>query len=329
MIDWGKGYASVTRVFRLDPNTWEAAGNLERVFSVSVECDCTDKVPLLQSGSMGVDSSEFTPGYYRIETLATQGSSSERASIATLWFEASEYRNLGGRVEVSCEGRSVLWPASSRHMTKGSFVPAGADGAEIARELLSECLDAPVTAYGSFKLADNLVFSIGSTYLQAAWQLVDAAGWIISVDGDGNVGIMQPPYIPKDISELVLQDVRDKVKTNIPNVYIAMNGDEVSRAENDDPKSKTSTANMPINDILDTTPTMLEGESLDEYAKRKLRESSEAEIERDYVRSFVPGIVPFTPVYDGSWSGFVLRQSLTIGAGITVSETAGGKAWKD
>ncbi len=345
MIDWTRGYTARWRVCRVDPRTWADGDELPGFVGAKVEHTDQGDAPLIDSGSLELvtDGSGFEIGYYRLTMVAEQGGATERADIATLWCEASGGSFNAGTDTLDIEGRSVLWPASVALMPRGSYAPMGADGASWAAARLREVLAAPVELNGGFTLSSWVVFDDGTSVLEAAWAVLRAGGYTIRIDGDGTVRIGPMPTEPA----LVLDEARSRLLapsvahsidwSSVPNRYVAIEGTRLAMVINDDPESPTSTASRGYRrDALDTSPSRVNGESLEAYAARKLEEASTVLDVRTYSREWWPG-VQCGDIVRGSIATVgmdgdlrVTKQSVECGMGAQVTEEAGMEvvAWR-
>ena len=335
MTDWLGGYAATWEVRRVNPDTWEDAGILENVLSVSVERSCDGKAPTLESGTMTIDAPSIEPTWYRVSMIAEQNGK-ERVPIATLLFERASSHIERGNVELECTGRSVLQPVADIKMVTGKFAPEGVNGAEYAAQLVRACTPAPVIVDGSFTLVNDIVFNPGCKYLDAVWQLLDAANWCMQIFGDGTIRICAKPSEPalelsKANAGLLVPGVDDDYNTvDIPNRYYAIDDDKMAIAVNEDPDSEVS---YPSRgrwvDEYDTAPVLVDGESLEMYAIRKLAEASTVVRKYSYTREWWPDVVPYSLVSaylpsDGVQGDLrVISQSIECGLGAKVSEVAG------
>lgn len=338
-MDFSKGYSASFTLHRVDPSTWGRGPAYAKVVSASVECDATDECPLVQAGSCEVTldvADSFEEGYYRIEMTADQDGSVERHAVATLLMASGESALDRSSQTAKVTGHSVLKPAADRLMLTGTYAPKGCDGAQYAASLLRECIQAPVSASGSFTLDEHAVFGAGVSYLQAAWTVLKAADWCMRIMGDGSVEIC-----PKPSEAAFVLDVEGRHNivpgaemsydlSEVPNRYFAVDGDDVGVAINDLDGSRTSvSARGRYVDCIDDSPVKVDGETMTNYAKRKLEEMSTVTREWTYTREYVPDLVPFdlvagsVPEFGMSGAFRVLKQSMSIGKGVTVSETLG------
>lgn len=340
MIDWSAGYSSSWRLFRVDPATWADAEQVGGVTSVRVERDGSGDAPTIERGSLSFDvgvGERIATGYYRLALTATQGGATERVDVATLLCESGTGTADRGVVPMDVTGRSVLHPASTEHLTAGSYAPMGYDGARYAAELLRGSINAPVrVAEGaSFTLDQHVVMDAGCSVLAAAWLVLRAGGRVLSIDGRGEVTVLPMPDEPA----LTLDSAKARLMhagvtqgvdlSGVPNRYVAVDGTLVATATNDDPTSETSTvARGFVSDVVDRSPKRVNGETLDAYARRRLAELSTVTEVREYSREWWPDVAPFSIVrgslasvgLDGDMR--VMRQSLTCGNGIVVEESA-------
>jgi hypothetical protein len=329
-MDFSRSYSATWRVFRVNRKTWADAEQLTKVDSVSLSR--TADGSLLESGGMSL-TGEFESDYYRIVMTAEQGGDVERVDVATLLFEVNGGKIDYGSVLSDVDGYSVLRPADTTAVVTGEYAPAGVDGAQYVAELLSGAINAPVEVEGGFTLNDHLVFEVGASVLEAAWTVLNAGNYILQVDGRGVVHVMPKPTEPsliinsKTISLLqngisFTTDIGD-----IPNRYIVIDDNTVAVAVNDDSDSEVSTVRRGYCvDIVDTSPTLIDGETHAEYANKMLERSSILEDERTYKREYAPDVYPYS-IVKGSINGLdgeyrVKSQTITCNKGITVSEKA-------
>ena len=337
-IDFSRAYKSTLSLRSVDPQTWTSGSPIEGLVSASVERDCTDEYPLLETGSVEVDMGvwdSFPEGWYRIEMLAEQGGLVERHAIATLLMSSTQ-SSIDRRLQTAkVEGRSVLKPASDRLMLVGTYAPKGCDGALYAAGLLRECTPAPVVVSGSFTLDEHAVFGAGISYLQAAWTVLKAADWCMRILGDGTIEVC-----PKPTEAKMELDARGRALmipgadksadlSDVPNRYFAVDGDEVGQAVNDQGTETSIQARGRYVDYIDESPVKVNGETMTAYARRKLQEMSTVTTEFSYTRDYAPDVTCFD-VMAGRVDEFgmegafrVLKQSLTCSRGVTVSETLG------
>lgn len=336
MIDWTRSYSCEWRVFRVDPDTWADGARLEGVDSLEVQSDATGDVPLLDAGGMTVSGDVPPQGYYRIALTARQDGAIERADVATLLFEATGYEVGRGTASVELTGRSTLWPAQARLLTGGEYAPAGTDGAAWAAALLRSCCHAPVeVADGAgFALRDPVWGEAGASVLSHVWDVVRAGGRTLRVMGDGTIVVAPLPTAPAldlggDFAAIIDPTARVALDVSeVPNRVTAIDGAQVAVATNEDAESPVSHQSRGYwYDVVETSPTPAEGETLGAYAARRLRELSVVSDEREWVRGYVPGVrvgdlvrVAMGGALDGTYR--IRTMGYDLGRGVTVTERA-------
>lgn len=333
-MEWTGGYSAEWTVFRVNRDTWEDDGVLEGVTSVSIDRSRDEDAPLLETGSMTVMADSLDEGWYRVCMTSTQ-QGRERWPMATLLFERSSARFEHGARELTCTGRSALYPASQVKLAYGTYAPAGCDGAAYAAQLIADCSPAPVRVEGGFTLVDDVVFDIGASYLEAAWLVLDAAGWCMQVTERGEVVVRAKPTEPalelnRANAGLLVPGVDDDWSIEqVPNRYYAVDDDRTAMATNEDEASAVSyQARGRWVDVVDTSPTLVDGESLEMYAARKLQEATVVTRTYGYTREYWPACTVFDVVRaslaDNGLEGDlrVKTQRLECGKGVTVTEEA-------
>lgn len=341
-IDWTKSYASKWRVMRVNEMTWADEEILNGVDSISISRDCTDDVPLLETASLEVSQevgASLPFAFYRVEMIVSQNGSENLEVLGTFLFGKTDKTTDKNRDVLSLNGQSVLWPASKRYMNDGDYAPKGSDGVEYCVKLLRKSLPfgVDISSEGGFTLSDHVVFDHSSTYLDAIWYILDAAGWCIKLDGYGNITIRESPTEASLILDqthacILFPEINENQDTtDIPNVYKVINGNETVEIVNNLETSETSTAKKLgiVIEAIDDNPSLINGESLEMYAQRQLQNNSTIVINKKYEREYWPDVRPFD-IVTGSIEGAglvgnmrVLQQTLTCGKGIKISETAG------
>ena len=314
----------------MNKDTWADDEQITKVDSVSITRTADGR--LLESGSMEA-TGDFATGYYRIVMTANQGGTLERVDVATMLFDATGGDVNYGRTAHDIDGFSGLYPASTTAVTLGEYAPAGEDGVRYAADLLASAINAPVETEGSFTLNDHVVHELGSSVLDAVWSVLDAGGYIMQIDGRGVVHIIPKPTEPT----LTINNSSIRMLTNgisfssdmseIPNRYVVIEDDNVIIASNDDPESVVSTVSRGyFVDVVDTSPTPVNGKTMLEYANDRLKELSIMKDERTYVREYAPDVYIYSLVR-ASITGLqgdlrVTSQSINCKNGITVQERA-------
>ena len=333
MADFSKSFGFELQVYEVDPVTW-ADNRLVGGFTSASVSRTTGR--MLESGSFKADMAlgeQFGEGYYRLVMRVRQGGL-ERYDLSTLYCTSISGSVDHGVDEVSIEGVSVLYPAQNKVMEIGSYVPKGADGAAYVRRILSESIHAPVTAAGSFELADDFVFDIGAKVLDCAWDVLESAKWCMQIDGKGRVTIMPVPTRSKlTISESVTMAgiSYEQAVADVPNRYIAFDGTTLGQCVNEDPESVVSTVSRRfVKDFdggVDTSPALIAGETIDAYCRRKLRELSSVTQQITSTCEYHDGILPFSMVTvrtqpdNEMHDVMVSSQEITCDQDVSIGET--------
>lgn len=338
MVDLTGSYNSTWRLMSVDPDTWESVDGISGVTDITITK--SDKGNG-ESASLKLDQNvRESPycGWARVEAVIRSGTTTDIAPISTLYLMAEDgkFENLGAGRNVS--GFSVLWPASKRKLRSGAYAPKGADGAAWVADLLSTCISAPIRIEGSFLLSDHIVFKGGTTYLDAATTVLDAAGWRLRVNGHGDVTICERQTEPS--FEVTPSNVCDGISftsadAETTNTYYVSDGREEAVAVNDDPASVTSTVSTGIIiEEVDLSPKRVNGESLQGYADRKLLEARLKSTKaytwtRDYAQDIVPSdlIRAEIEVYGICEELRVKSQVIRCSDGLTLQETTVSEGW--
>ena len=324
MAEWGRGYTSKICIARIDTRTWTASTDLIPVDSLSINRNCTDDVPLLVSATLTM-SGELSTGWYEVVLIAND---TEKVPLGCFLFEVVKRDLDYNSVVVEAKGSSVLRPANSTKIQIGEYAAVGSDGAEVAAQFLKRSVLAPVKVDGGFTVDRNVVFGVGMSCLEAAWLLLDAGGFCMQINGDGEIHIKPKPTEPEiDLTQLnadlLLPGVQnDYDLSQVKNRYIAIENGMSAIAENRSNGAASYEARGFWDDVVDTAPIRVNGESLQAYAERKLEEQAAVTESYSYNREFYPGVMPFSVVSYNDHTLVVTSQTLTCEVGVTVAETA-------
>lgn len=338
-IRWSDSYSLTMRVMSVDKNTWANKQELANVTGLSLHRTANDDYPLLESADMQFTSftdDKFENDWYRIEAMFSQGEVVNRLPLATLMFDSYGGTTKWNYVDYDVQGYSVLKPLEERVLRTGDYVPKGEDVSAWISKRIKECTPAPVRIQNSFTLSEPLVFASGTSYLQAVWSALDAKGYILRISGNGLITICKKSENPSLIldsghSVLALPEIAWNADiSSIPNRYYAVSpiDGSIAVAVNTDSKSPTSVqARGRWIDYYDESPKMVDGESIEQYAGRKLQELSNYFERVDIEHEFVPNITVFDriqcnlPNQNVVGMYVVESQEITIGNGITIKES--------
>ena len=335
-MNWTRGFSALYELKKVDPVTWMDMGSFELTGgSISRTDDNLQESAVIQ---MTTDPGEC---WLRVYLNAKQEGSGARIALFT-GLASTPQRDLDGvRENYQATCYSVLKPADDVLAPCGYYVPAGVDGAKIAAQLLGVG-PAPVTcADNSPKLLEPIVAEELDTNLTIARQIVDSIGWRIRIRGDGsisiepaaeNVSLKLDPQ-DNDSVELKITDTQDWYA--VPNCYRVSTGSLYAVARDDDPESPLSTVSRKAarggtGEIWtsESSVSLSDGESLAEYAIRKLKEAQAPARKIVYTRRFFPDVLVGDLVslhypgikIDGKFR--VSRQTVTLGYGAKTQEEA-------
>lgn len=175
-------------VWELDDHL-RPVGELKRVRSASVKRDATGDAATLESAEVefDADSVTWTGGWYRIDAY---GDTHEMLGVFDLQPSSATVQR--GHATVKASGSGVLSVADAVAVPTGKAVFQGEDGPRAVAGLLSMC-PGGVEVHGTAPMQTSVVFGDKTSALGAAWQVLDALGWRLRVDGGGCVHVEQMP----------------------------------------------------------------------------------------------------------------------------------------
>lgn len=339
-IDWTRGYSATWRLHEVNRRTWTDGDRLAGVHEATVERTDEGDAPEVESSSVTIDqpmSGDFRERFLRLVMVAEQDGARERVNVCTQLFAATSATTQRGYRASSLSGRSVLHTAATRKtwLAYRPYLPRGADGPTEVAEMLRACVVAPVEVTGAFEVTEDYNFDRAESVLESAWAVLRAGGHRIRVDGRGRVHVEPVPTDPalalsSDNLRLLAPEVSEtRDWADVPNVYTADSGTETATATNASATSPVSTVSRGyVVDEYDSTPVLVNGETLEAYAERRLREMSVVTDARQWEREWWPDVGPGDLIratlasrgIEGDYR--VRRQSLACGAGIVVTEQA-------
>lgn len=335
-MNWNKGFSARYFYTLVDPVTWRDVGTYQLIGgSVMKSCD-----GLMQSGDMEITTLP-TDGesWIRIYLAAKQGETGVRDALFTGLLQTPSREWEGVKGVYKAETYSVLKPAEDILLDRGWYAGTGTDAAMVAAELLSVG-PAPVSyADNAPTLEEPLVAEAHETNLSMAQKLVKAINWRIRISGEGAISIEPKPTaaleefdsIRNDIMELKVTDTRDWYEC--PNVFRAVVGNIMAIARDEDDASPFSIQNRGREIWAeDDSVALNSGESLEQYATRRLAEEQAPSRSVSYDRRYQPDIYPGDMVrikqprqgIDGDF--VIISQKISFGYGARVSEEA--TAWQ-
>lgn len=331
MVNYNNGISAIYYATRVDPKTWADAGEIPIVSgTITKNADSN----LATSADITIKESIGAEEWLRVYLIAEQNGAKERTPLFT-GIVSSPSRSIKGNSETyKLDCYSVLKIADDILLPLGWFAPARTRGGELIKILLSD-LPCPVELdEGSPNIISSFVAGDNDSKLSVAHEIAEAINWQIKVNGDGSVRICPKPLtiagsfdnIENDILETSLTDDRDIF--SVPNVLRVTLRGSAATARDDEPDSIYSTVNRGREIWMQETAKLAAGESLGEYATRRLKELQNPSRKLAYTRRFRPDVDVndlVSIVYPKQNIGDVFRvksQTITLSHGAKVKEEA-------
>ena len=297
---WDRGYTSSYYMTLVDPSSWRdmarveiTGGNISRV-----------STGLLASGTISATDWDRGETWVRVYLDAQQNASSEHIPLITGLTSVPE-KNVNGVLQTyDIQIYSVLKPLEDMLLPRGWYAVAGSDGAKVISELLS-VTPAPVIVSGeSPRLSESIIAEENETYLSMVEKILLAINWRIRLQGDGTIELtskattasfnldpVNADYIEPDITI-------ERDWYTCPNVFIATSGDASGIARDEDVNSPLSIPSRG-REIWksETAADINTGETIAEYAARRLKEEQQIATTARYSRRFIPDLYPSDVVF--------------------------------
>lgn len=329
MVDYSRGYSASYYAERVDPATWRDVGVIQ-LTGGTIKRETTGK---RQSADLNCVRYRIpVEQWVRVYLDIRQEGAAAHVPLFT-GLAVSPDDDINGSLTLNTlTCFSVLKPAEDVLLARGWYAPAGMSGAELVRRLLSVS-PAPIVAEDSSPaLAASIVSEDGETHLSMADRILDAIGWRLRIDGDGTIRIMPAATDPVARLDPISNDLLEpKIKItadwyNCPNVLMAVAGDVTGIARDDDPDSPLSTVSRGREVWKKESCTLSAGESVAEYARRRLRELQRVRQTASYMRRYLPDVMPGDivglnyPEQQLTGNYGVQSQSITLGYGARTAE---------
>ncbi len=334
-MDWNSGFSALYEMKVVNPVSWMDAGSLDLTGGTVTKKTSSN---LIESARIQM-TEQIRECWVRVYLKAKQTRSIDRVPIFTGLAIAPKRELDGVRENYNVECYSVLKPAQDTLTPRGYYIPAGAGGAEIAAELL-KVGPAPVTyeEHGP-TLTEAIVSEDKDTNLTLALKALNAIGWRIRIAGDGTIHICSPADESRALYDAYDHDaVEPKVTDSddwysCPNCIRVVSGSNTVEIKDEDPASPLSTVSRKTyrggtGEIWkqEIVTSLSSGESLSEYAQRKLKEAQAHARSISYTRRFNPDLTVSDIVtlhyprqgIDGDFR--ITEQTITLGYGASTSE---------
>ena len=327
-MDWAKGYSARYYATIVDSASWRdvrqfniTGGKINRVAT-----DLRESADLESKEAM-------TESWIRVYLEAKQGNESSLVPLFTGIASTPEEEWEGYRPDRPLACFSVLQPAKEKHLIRGWYAPAEANGGTIIRNLLS-VTPAPLVIEGRTPDIETSIVAEGDeTHLSMMDKILTAIGWRLRIEGNGTIHLCEKAAEPirkfspsgNDVIEPVIKKSNDFFKC--PNVFHAIDDDLYAVAKDENPDSPFSIPSRGREiEMTESSCTLNKDESIGQYAYRRLKEEQEYALTVNYDRRFDPELLIGDMVaLDYSVQGVVgnykiLSQNITLGYAGTTSE---------
>ena len=330
-MNWDNGFSAAYYAAEVDAGTWRDISRIE-ITEGSVSRTSSGLRGAADIGCVNYD--QGRERWLRIWMNATQDGSTDHVPLFT-GLACSPERTINGTlITNTVQLYSVLKPAEDVLLERGWYAPQGVSGKTLISTLL-EVTPAPVVFADNVPaITDNIVAENNENHLSMVEKILNAINWRLRIEGDGTINV-----VPKATEVTAIYDPldHDAVEPQIdvvndwysaPNVFRAVLNDTVEVVY-DESDSQLSIPNRG-REIWkeESSPSLDDGESLYDYAVRRLAEEQQTAVKAKYNRRYNPDILPgdlvrlnyprqaVTGVY------LVDSQSIDLGHGGTTSEEA-------
>lgn len=294
-MNWNKGFSASYYAYFIDPASWRET---ERLEITGGNIKRTDEGLRDSADLYCVSYEQGKDRYIRVYLDARQHGGAAHVPLFT-GLATSPSRDIEGFYETnSLECYSVLKAADDVLLDRGYYVSAGANGAAVIRDLLSCCPAPVITEEATPSLQSSIIAEDGETRLSMAEKVLAAIGWRIRIHGDGTIELCRKGASNLARFDPIEQDVLEPtiaVKYDwyaCPNVFRAVHEDLSAIARDDSPDSPLSTVSRGREVWAEETSCEFNtGESISEYAIRRLRELQQTKLTAEYDRRFHPDVL--------------------------------------
>lgn len=322
-MDWNRGMEATYYCSIVDKDTWR---DIDR-FEITGGQISRTTGELLESANISCKDYDYSERWIRVWMNARQNGDTEHIAMFT-GIATSPEAQMHGIVKTSnLECYSVLKPLQDVLLPRGWYAPMGS-GKAVVQELLSVTPAPSKIDEHIPTLNQNIVAEDGETNLSMLNKIMKAINWRIVISGDGTINIK-----PLDTTPVIeFSRDYDAVETDLrmkddwydcPNVFRAISGDE-SEVVIDDTSSLSVKARGREIWAEETSAQLNSGETLYEYALRRLKERQSTAVSVSYNRRYHPDIYVTDCVslnYPQVQGTFVVKsQTIEIGGGSTTTE---------
>lgn len=323
-MDWTKGWEAKHYASIVDPTTWRDIDRFEitggRISRANDEL----------RESADIETTNYPQGerWVRIWMDLRQNGASDHIAMFTGLATSPADDIDGNLISNTVECYSVLKPCQDVLLPRGWYAPRGS-GEAIIKDLLS-VTPAPVEIEQNIPtLNQHIIAEEGETHLSMLNKVLLAMDWRIRITGDGIIHIKpQPMEVNAEFSQsadaIEPQFSKEHDWYGCPNVFRATSGDNTAVVvdESDSLISVLSRGREVWAE--DTNASLKNGETLYEYATRRLKEEQMVAMRVNYNRRYNPNVLVGDLIrlnyqqVKGTY--FVLSQNIELGHDSTTSE---------
>lgn len=334
-MDWRKGYTAHYYLSFVDIDTWRDTTKLN-LTGGSIRTELTG---LRTSADVDcVRYGETAERLIRIWLDADQIGSDDGHVALFTGYATYPDRKINGRMETeTLQCYSVLLPASDVYLPRGWYAPIDINTGTLIKTLLRPTrtvvdIDEQINQNDAV-LTRSVIAESGETNLSMVEKLLDIMAWRMWIDGMGVVHIAKYDKEPVAVFDSVLNDILKPELTvnydwfNCPNVLRVIMDEQSAVAYDRNSETPMSIENRGREVWYEEENVNLNtGESLEEYAERRLKELQRVSTNISYTRRFNPDIFP-TDIVRLNYPGqnvtglfMVTSQSITLGFNAETSE---------
>ena len=319
-MDWSKGLESRFYVSFVDKDTWRDTERLEitggRISRSNSE--------LKESADINCKNYIGGERWIRVWLDAEQNGETEHIALFTGLATSPKANNNGNIVNSSLECYSVLKPLSDILLTRGWYAPSGS-GASVVKELLADTPAPCIIDDNMPRLTNHIIAEEGETNLSMLNKVMLAVNWRIKITGRGEIHICpQAESVSVEFGDsydcIQPEFVTENDWYESPNVFRAsMNNESVVV------KDEASIASRGREVWAEENSCNLNiGETLYEYASRRLREKQMVAVKASYTRRFNPDlyVTDWVKFSYRQWDGtfLIYSQNIDLGYGAVTTE---------
>ena len=333
-MEWSKGFSASYYASEVDMRTWRDT----RRFEITGGSISRTDEGLRNSADINcVGYSRDKEVWVRVHmNISQEGSQPEHIALFT-GLACAPDKDINGTIitnNVKCN--SVLKPCEDVLLPRGWYAPSGSDASVVIKELLS-ATPAPVEVIGSTpNLESHIVAEERENHLTMVEKILTAIGWRIQIAGDGTI-LIKPTATSKTAMFSPIDN--DCIETKLSDSYDWFSAPNVIRASTEDRTVVYKDESDSIMSIPnrgreiwteETNCKLNDGESLEGYAQRRLREKQQINRAVSYTRRYVPDLYPSDiielryPTLGITGSFYIKSQNVSIGYGAPVSEEVNG-----